>query len=206
MLLALAAVLLVTFLGAPLLGAGWYWDAGNALGYAACAGLLYLATFGRGAADLRAHHRLGQGVLVVALLHAFWFLLGDAAVTVYLLPGAPACLWLGVAGLLLQGALVTGALLPRRWRLPREHPEFRRWHRVLAIGAIVTTGWHVLDSGFYLPRVHQMMLFAGLAAFACWPRDWQRRWPGHAWPGPRGYPVVVALAVLLFAAIRNWPA
>ncbi|MBM5811221.1 MAG: hypothetical protein FJ191_04550 [Gammaproteobacteria bacterium] len=206
MLLAFVAVFLVTFLAAPLLGAGWYWDAGNALGYAAGAGLLYLTAFGRGTADLRVHHRLGQYVLVVTLLHAFWFLLGDATVTVHLRSAAPAGLWLGVAGLLLQGALVTGALLPRRWRLSREHPAFRRWHRALALGAIVTAGWHVLDSGFYLPQPYQMLLLAAVAALAGWGRDWQRHWPGHVWPGPRGFPVIVALVVLLFVAVRNWPA
>ncbi|TAK56526.1 MAG: hypothetical protein EPO25_00260 [Gammaproteobacteria bacterium] len=206
MLAALAAVFLISFLAAPLLGSGWFWDAGNALGFAAYAGLLYLTATGRSVPDPRVHHLLGRGVLVIAAVHAFWFLLGDGAVVEYLKPGAPAHLWAGVAGLLLLGALVTGALLPERLRLHRDRPASRSWHRWLAIGAIATAAWHMLGSGLYLQSGYQALLLAGLALAACWPRAWRGSLLERPRAGLRDYLLATTILALVFAAIRNLPA
>ena len=65
------------------MGAGIFWDAGNALGFAAFAGLLYLTITSSRRLDVRAHQLLGYGVLAVAVAHAFWFMLGDGAVIDY---------------------------------------------------------------------------------------------------------------------------
>ena len=108
----LAVIFLIPFLAAPTMGAGWFWDAGNAMGFAAFAGLLYLTITSNRRLDVRAHQLLGYAVLFLALLHAFWFLLGDAAVVEYIKPDAPDYMWLGVVGLLFLGVLIAVALLP----------------------------------------------------------------------------------------------
>lgn len=205
MLAALAAVFLISFLAAPLLGSGWFWDAGNALGFAAFAGLLYLTATGRSGSDLRVHHLLGRGVLGLAVAHAFWLLLGDGTVAEYLKPGAPAHMWAGVAGLLLLGALVTGALLPERLRLHRDRPASRSWHRWLAIGAIATAAWHLLGSGLYLQSWYQALVLAGLALAACWPHAWRGSLLERPPAGPWSYLLASGIAALAFAAIRNLP-
>ena len=69
------AVFAVTFLASPTMGAGSFWDAGNAFGFAAFAGLLYLTITSSRRLDVRAHQLLGYAVLSTAVLHAFWFLL-----------------------------------------------------------------------------------------------------------------------------------
>ncbi len=108
----LAVVFATTLLATPTMGAGWFWDTGNAIGFAAFGGLLYLTITSVRRPDVRAHQVLGYGVLVVAVAHAFWFLLGDAAAVEFLKPGAPDYMWLGVVSLLALGILMTVALLP----------------------------------------------------------------------------------------------
>ena len=39
LLATMAVVFLITFIAAPTMGAGWFWDAGNGTGFAAFAGL-----------------------------------------------------------------------------------------------------------------------------------------------------------------------
>ena len=80
LLATLGAVFLTTFLAAPTMGAGWFWDAGNGLGFAAFGGLLYIGITSCKRPDIRAHQILGYTVLFVAVTHALWFLLGDATV------------------------------------------------------------------------------------------------------------------------------
>jgi hypothetical protein len=53
LLATFAAVFLLTFIATPTMGAGWFWDAGNALGFAAFAGLLYLTITSSRRLDVR---------------------------------------------------------------------------------------------------------------------------------------------------------
>ena len=129
LLATFAAVFLLTFLAAPTMGAGWFWDAGNAIGFAAYAGLLYLTITSSRRLDVRAHQVLGYGVLFVAVAHAFWFMLGDAAVVEFMKPGAPDYMWHGIVSLLLLGVLITVALVPDRFRVHSDYPAFKYWHR-----------------------------------------------------------------------------
>jgi hypothetical protein len=76
LLATMAAVFIVTLLGAPQMGAGWFWDTGNGIGFAAFAGLLYLTITSNRRLDVRAHQVLGYVVLTLVIGHAFWFLLG----------------------------------------------------------------------------------------------------------------------------------
>jgi len=206
LLATFGAVFLVTFLARPAMGAGWYWDTGNGIGFAAFAGMLYLTLTSIRQFDLRAHRLLGYGVLTVAALHVFWFLLGDAAVVEFLKPGAPAYMWHGVAGFLLLGVLITIALVPDRLRVHRNYAGFRYWHRAIAVATIATATYHIAGSHFYLATWYQTLLFAALAAFGAFARAW---WP---WPGAlhvvgtRAF-VATSLAVAAaFGLLRNLPA
>lgn len=200
LLVTFAAVFGVTFLAAPRMGAGWFWDAGNALGFAAGAGFLYLSITGRRLIDVRVHQRVGYGVLALAMAHAYWFLLGDAAVIDFLKPRAPLYLWAGVLGLLLLGLLITIALVPDRYRIHRDHRLFRHWHRWLAVATLVAVTWHIVASGFYLYETYQVVLFVLLAGVAC--IGW-RGSAGVPTAGARSYLGISTLCIVAFIVIRD---
>lgn len=201
----LAVVFLITFLAAPTMGAGWFWDSGNALGFAAFGGLLYLTITSNRRLDVRAHQVLGYGVLVVAIAHAFWFLLGDAAMTEFLKPGAPDYMWLGVVSLLLLCVLMTVALVPDRLRVHKTYPAFKYWHRVIAIATIVSATYHIVVSNFYLGTWYQDVLFVFAAIAASIGRAY--------WIKLGQLPIATNLAFVsvsivfgaLFVAVRNLP-
>ena len=157
LLITLSVVYLITFLAAPTMGAGWFWDVGNSWGFAAFAGLLYLTITSSRRLDVRAHKLLGYAVLFLALLHAFWFLLGDAAAVEFMKPGAPGYMWLGMAGLLLLGVLITVALVPDRMRVHKDYPAFKYWHRVIAIATIASVTYHIVLSSFYLAAWYRVL-------------------------------------------------
>ncbi len=201
----LAAVFVITFLATPTMGAGWFWDTGNAIGFAAFGGLIYLTITSNRRLDVRAHQVLGYGVLFVAITHAFWFLLGDAAVTEFLKPGAPDYMWSGVVSLMLLGVLMTVALVPARMRVHRTYPSFKYWHRVVAIATIATATYHIVISDFYLGTLYQAVLFVLLTIAALFGRAWWIKL-GQL---PIATNVVYVLACVffgaLFVAVRNLP-
>lgn len=170
LLATFAAIFLITFLAAPTMGAGWFWDTGNAIGFAAFGGLLYLTVTSNRRLDVRAHQVLGYGVLFVAVAHAFWFLLGDAAVPEFLKPGAPDYMWLGLVSLLLLGILITVALVPDRMRVHKDYPAFKYWHRVVAIATVATATYHIVVSNFYLGTWYQAFLFVLITLAASFGR------------------------------------
>ncbi len=157
-------VFAITFLAAPTLGGGWYWDAGNAIGFAALAGMLTLGVTSSRGLNRREQQQLGYGVLALAALHAFWFLLGDPVAAEFLKPGAPGYMWLGVAALLLLAVLVVVALTPDRQRLHADYASFRYWHRLLAVTAVAAATYHIVVSDFYLRAWYQVLLFVVLVA------------------------------------------
>jgi len=161
MLLA-GLILAVAALADPWRADGAFWDFGNAMGFVALAGLIFqMIPAPRGQA--RPHERLGYWVLGVTLLHAFWFLAGDAAARFYLLPGGPLHMWLGLAAVLLLAGLSILARMPDRLRLHPSYRHFRKLHRYLALACLAAALLHVLLSGFYLPHGWQG---AGLVALA----------------------------------------
>ena len=198
-----AAVFLLTFLAAPTMGAGWFWDAGNGLGFAACAGLLYLTITSSRRLDVRAHQVLGYGVLLVATAHAAWFMFGDAVVVEFMKPGAPDYMWQGIVSLLLLGILITVALVPDRFRVHRDYPAFRYWHRVVAVTTIGTATYHVAVSNFYLGRWYQWLPFTLLAIAVAFGRPWWTRLGQLPIAGAGSYIAVSAASALVFAAVRN---
>jgi hypothetical protein len=158
LLATVSAVFLVTFLDQPNAGAGWFWDTGNAMGFAAFAGMLCLSITGNRRFELRAHRLLGYSVLFVAMAHSFWFLLGDAAVVDFLKPGAPDYMWFGLASLIFLGISVCAALLPDRLKVYKNYSAFKYWHLILAIVTVSSALYHIIVSDFYLSRRLQGIL------------------------------------------------
>jgi hypothetical protein len=201
-----AAVFALTFLSAPLMGAGWFWDAGNGLGFAAFAGLLYLTVTSARRTDLRLHQLLGYGVLSVALAHAFWFLLGDGAAVEFMKHGAPDYMWHGLVSVILLGVLITVALVPDRFRVHKDYPAFRYWHRVVAVATIATATYHIVASHFYLGTWYQSLLFAALAVAVAFGRPLRARLASQPVVGPPVYLAATLVFAALFALLRNVPA
>ncbi len=188
------------------MGAGWFWDAGNALGFATYAGLLYLTITSSRRLDVRAHQVLGYGVLFVAILHVFWFLLGDGAVVEFMKVGAPDYMWHGIVSFLLLGYLITVALVPDRFKVHRDYPSFKYWHRVLAIIAIGTATYHIGVSNFYLGTWYQGLLFALLATAVAFGRPWWIRLGQLPIASTTAYVVVSIAFAAAFTVARNLPA
>ena len=196
----------LTMIARPTMGAGWFWDAGNGIGFAAFAGILCLMITSSRRLDVRLHQLLGYVVLLLALVHAFWFLLGDAVAAEFLKVGAPDYMWLGVAGLLLLAVLELVALLPDRLRVHRDYAAFRYWHEVLAVVALAAVTYHVLGSGFYLGRWYQVVMFGGLAALVIFGRRWRLRLGQLPIVRPPLFLFVSIVFTAAFAALRNLPA
>lgn len=204
-LITIAAVFLLTFLATPTMGAGWFWDFGNALGFAAVAGLLYLTISSSRRLNVRAHQVLGYAVLFLAALHVFWFLLGDAAVVEFIKPGAPDYMWLGIIGLLLLAALITVALLPDRLHVHKNYPAFKYWHRVLAVSTVACITYHIVFSNFYLAAWYQSTLFVMLVLVVMFGRKfWQKLGESSTVTVP-SYLIVSLLFIATFTMLRNMP-
>jgi len=206
LLATFVAVFAATFLASPTMGAGWFWDTGNGLGFAAFAGLLYLTVTSSRRLDVRAHQVLGYGVLSVAVVHAFWFLLGDAAVVQFMKIGAPDYMWHGIVAILLLGLLITFALTPDRFRIHRDYPAFKYWHRFLAIVTIGTATYHIVVSNFYLGTWYQVLLFTALAVAVAFGRPYWMRLGQLPLAHIGAYLIASATATAVFATIRNLPA
>jgi len=132
-------------------------------------------------------------------------MLGDAAVVEFRKVGAPDYMWHGIVSMLLLGVLITVALAPDRFRVHRDYPAFRYWHRVIAIATIATATYHIVASNFYLGTWYQALLFVGLALAAAFARAW--------WIGLGQIPLAKTTAYLAlslvsaaaFAMARNLP-
>jgi len=203
LLLVLAAVFLTTFLSAPTMGAGWFWDAGNGLGFVAFAGLLYLGITSFRRIDVRAHRLLGYAVLFVAVSHALWFLLGDAAAIEYIKPGAPAYMWLGIVGLLLLFVLVIISLVPDRLKVHKDYPVFLYWHRVLAIATVASCVYHIVFSDFYLASWYQAVLFILVATAASFGRPWWVKFGPVPVVSPAVFLLMTVAFTSVFSVVRN---
>jgi hypothetical protein len=201
----LAVVFAITFLAAPTMGAGWFWDTGNALGFAAFGGLLYLTITSNRRLDVRAHQLLGYGVLFVAIAHAYWFLLGDASVSEFLKPGAPDYMWLGLVSLLLLGVLMTVALVPDRMRVHKSYPTFKYWHRVVAITTIASATYHIVVSHFYLGAWYQTALFVLITLTASFGRAYWIKLGQLSIATNMTYFLLSVVFGALFVAMRNLP-
>jgi len=202
----MAAVFVITFLGAPQMGAGWFWDAGNGIGFAAFAGLLYLTITSNRRLDVRAHQLLGYAVLLLAVGHAFWFLLGDATAVEFIKIGAPDYMWLGMVSIVLLTILITTANVPDRLRVHKSYPSFKYWHRVLTVAMIAGAVYHIVVSNFYLYAWYQAGLFVLISIGVCLGRAYWIKLGQIAIASPAVYLAISAVLIAAFAGLRNLPA
>ncbi len=201
----MAAVFVITFLAAPTMGAGWFWDAGNGIGFAAFAGLLYLTITSNRRLDVRAHQILGYAVLLLVVGHAFWFLLGDATAVEFIKIGAPDYMWLGIVSLILFVILITTANVPDRLRVHRNYPSFKYWHRTLTIVVIAGAAYHIVVSNFYLGTWYQAGLFALISLAVCLGRAYWIKLGQIAIASPTVYLAISSVLIIAFAGLRNLP-
>ncbi len=200
-----AVVFLITFLATPSMGAGWFWDGGNAIGFSAFAGLIYLTITSAKRVDVRAHLLLGYGVLFVAAAHVFWFLLGDAAAVEFVKVGAPDYMWLGIVSFLLLCVLMTIAVVPDRVRVHKNYAMFRYWHQVLAVAAIASATYHIVVSNFYLGRWYQGLLFVAVAGAAAFGRPYWITLKRLEIVPNSIFLLVSVIFCTLFVVVRNFP-
>ena len=197
------AILATAFLSAPLMGAGWAWDADNALGFAALAGMLYLSSPGEARRDLRIHEWLGIAVLAVAVAHGLWFLLFDAAAVEYIKPGAPLYMWTGIAAVILFAVLVLLARLPTRKSAHKSYSSFRWWHRLVAFAGLAGALHHIIASGFYLQTWYQAALLIVIAFAAVLLRRVHAMARQSAPASVTGFLLASGVCVVVFTFVRN---
>ncbi len=202
----MAVVFLITFLAAPTMGAGWFWDTGNGIGFAAFAGLLYLTITSNRRLDVRAHQIIGYAVLLLVVGHAFWFLLGDATAVEFIKLGAPDYMWLGIVSVVLLAILITTAIVPDRLRVHKDYPSFKYWHRVLTISMIASAAYHVVVSNFYLDAWYQAGLFVLISIAVCLGRAYWIKLGQIAIVSPVVYVALSVAMAVAFAGLRNLPA
>jgi len=202
----MTAVFLITLLGAPAMGAGWFWDTGNGIGFAAFAGLLYLTITSNRRLDVRAHQILGYFVLALAVGHAFWFLLGDATAVEFIKIGAPDYMWLGIVSLLAFIVLIMTANLPDRMQVHKNYTSFKYWHRVLTIVVIGGAAYHIVVSNFYLATWYQAALFALISLAVCLGRAYWVKLGQIVIASPAAYLVLSSVLIIAFVGLRNLPA
>jgi len=202
----MAVVFLITFLAAPTMGAGWFWDTGNGIGFAAFAGLLYLTITSNRRLDVRAHQIIGYAVLLLVVGHAFWFLLGDATAVEFIKLGAPDYMWLGIVSVVLLAILITTAIVPDRLRVHKDYPSFKYWHRVLTISMIASAAYHVVVSNFYLDAWYQAGLFVLISIAVCLGRAYWIKLGQIAIVTPVVYVALSVSMAVVFAGLRNFPA
>ncbi len=202
----MAVVFLITFLAAPTMGAGWFWDTGNGIGFAAFAGLLYLTITSNRRLDVRAHQIIGYAVLLLVVGHAFWFLLGDATAVEFIKLGAPDYMWLGIVSVVLLAILITTAIVPDRLRVHKDYPSFKYWHRVLTISMIASAAYHVVVSNFYLVAWYQAGLFVLISIAVCLCRAYWVKLGQIAIVSPVVYVALSVAMAVAFAGLRNLPA
>jgi len=202
----MAVVFLITFLAAPTMGAGWFWDTGNGIGFAAFAGLLYLTITSNRRLDVRAHQIIGYAVFLLVVGHAFWFLLGDATAVEFIKLGAPDYMWLGIVSVVLLAVLITTAIVPDRLRVHKDYPSFKYWHRVLTISMIASAAYHVIVSNFYLDAWYQAGLFVFISIAVCLGRAYWIKLGQIAIVSPVIYVALSVAMAVAFAGLRNLPA
>jgi len=172
LLLGIAVGLLgIGILGGAWVGAGWMWDAANAVGFAAAALLIFLhietgAARKRPAPVAAFHARLHSNVallaLVLVVVHGVALLADDAVTIEYWKLSAPPYMLAGIVALLLMAAIVaSGYPKPRRW-LFATPTAFRRTHGIASIALTGLVAWHVAGSALYLDTQFKQVVFVAL--------------------------------------------
>jgi hypothetical protein len=213
----------ISALGGAWVGAGWIWDAANALGFVAAALMIFLhvetgAARGRPAPQAAFYSRLHANVAALALglvaLHVVVLLADDSVTLEYWKLSAPPYMLAGIAALLLLCAIVaTGYPKPRRvvFATPA---RFRRIHGIAALALTALAAWHIAGSALYLDTPFKQSAF--VVAFVGVPLwlsrrpalrrpavDAPKRDPGAA--RREAYYIAAAglLVAVLFSVLRN---
>ncbi|HET6471599.1 MAG TPA: ferric reductase-like transmembrane domain-containing protein [Pseudomonadales bacterium] len=178
-LLAIAVGLLVTTaLGGGWAGAGWGWDAANALGFAAAALIVFLhvetgAARNRPVALAAFHSKLHANVAALALgfavVHVAGLTADDRMTLEYWALSAPPYMLAGFVALLVMIAVVASAY-PRPRRAVFDSPQrFRRLHGIASLALTALVAWHIAGSALYLDtRVKQTLFAAALVGVPAW--------------------------------------
>jgi hypothetical protein len=145
-------------------GEAIYWEAANAFGFIAFSGILVLMANGYSKSGYSHFHRwFGIVIFVSMLIHALWFLIEDATVLEYLLPGAPVYMVLGISALLIS-VLITASSFKRPAKVSYVNARtFRYWHNWQAILILVLSALHIAMSGFYFRATWQWVLITALS-------------------------------------------
>jgi DMSO/TMAO reductase YedYZ heme-binding membrane subunit len=169
LLFAIATGLLaVSAIGGAWVGAGWVWDAANAIGFAAAALMIFLhietgAARNRPAPVAAFHARLHSSIALLALIlvvaHVLVLLADDPVTIEYWKPSAPPYMLAGIVALLLLAAIVASSYpRPRRW-LFANPAQFRRFHGIASIMLTAFVAWHIAGSALYLDTRFKEALF-----------------------------------------------
>lgn len=213
----------ISALGGAWVGAGWIWDAANAIGFVAAALMIFLhvetgAARGRpvpqAAFHARLHANVGALALALAALHVV-VLLADAPVTFeYWKLSAPPYMLAGIAAMLLLSAIVATSY-PKPRRVVFATPtRFRRIHGIVALVLTALVAWHIAGSALYLDTsVKQTLFVSALVGVPLWLRrrpalqrplvEAPRREPGEARRETFYIGAAGLMLAVVFSALRN---
>ncbi len=159
-----ALVFGLSLLHEPRASAGWAWDAANAVGFLAFAGMLYLfIDVGTGRRN-RIHQWVSYSVAGALLIHVLWLIATDPTVWHYLAWDAPWYMHTGLAAIMLVIAVIVLALpMWRRW-WGQNRAAFRSWHYALSALGVGLAVSHIVGTGFYVSSPVEVGLYAALCA------------------------------------------
>jgi len=170
LLLSLSPLLVLNLSTEKYSGQGPAWDFAMAIGFAVFALMLLMfvliSRFRRLTAPFGIdliyyfHRQIAVGLLLLLMAHVGILLYPEPLLSRYLLPSAPAHMFLGVIALLSLLLLVGLSLLRRRLRLRYE--TWRRSHLLLAVIAVVSSTVHIFGVNYYSDSI----VMKGLAAVA----------------------------------------
>jgi len=215
----------ISALGGAWVGAGWIWDAANAVGFVAAALMIFLhietgAARGRPVLQAAFHARLHANVAALALalaaLHVVVLLADDPVTFEYWKLSAPPYMLAGIAALLLMSAIVATSY-PKPRRVVFATPtRFRQMHGIGALALMALVAWHVAGSALYLDTLFKQTAFViALVGVPLWLgrrpalrrplADAPRREPGEARSETFYIGAAGLLLVALFSVLRNAP-
>lgn len=158
------------------LSAGWFWDAGNGLGFVAFSlcGYLFIerarprrVPIIHGAFFIWWHKALAWVIFALASLHTVIFLVAEPLNWNYLSLRSPWYMLAGLFAWLLLGYLCISSIRAIRRRLHSSAKGYRLVHGALAILALLLSLYHIVAAGFYIRQqfLSWAMLFCILLVY-----------------------------------------
>lgn len=156
--------LALTFLQQARVSGGAVWDAANAAGLLAFAGMLYLFLEMGAGKRSRVHRHCAYAVALLCVMHIVIMLTANATTWAYLTWDAPPYMWTGLGGALLLLLMVPVALPRWRRRWHANYKQFARWHYGWSLLVVGLSAHHILGSGYYYRWPWEGMLLLALIA------------------------------------------